>query len=52
VHLACEQGQKPLSVVITAGQGGDSPQFKAVLDRIASPGQAAGGLVPVPGGCA
>src|ERR1700722_16929894 len=45
VHLACEQGQKPLSVVITAGQRGDSPQFQAVLGRIrvprAWPGQAA-----------
>jgi len=35
VHLACEQGQKPLSIVITAGQRGDSPQFQAVLERIA-----------------
>jgi transposase len=34
VHLACEQGQKPLSIVITAGQRGDSPQFAAVLDGI------------------
>ena len=34
VHLACEQGQKPLSVVITAGQRGDSPQFQVVLGRI------------------
>ena len=32
MHLACEQGQKPLSIVITAGQRGDSPQFQAVLD--------------------
>ena len=37
VHLACEQGQKPLSVVITAGQRGDSPQFQAVLGRIRVP---------------
>jgi len=37
VHLACEQRQKPLSVVITAGQRGDSPQFQAVLDRIRVP---------------
>jgi transposase len=37
VHLACEQGQKPLSVVITAGQRGDSPQFQAVLDGIRVP---------------
>ncbi|MFF5861008.1 hypothetical protein ACFY8B_36350, partial [Streptomyces sp. NPDC012751] len=34
IHLAVEQGQKPLSVVITAGQRGDSPQFEAVLEAI------------------
>lgn len=34
VHLAVEQGQKPLSVVVTAGQRGDSPQFQVVLGRI------------------
>jgi transposase len=33
-HLACEQGRKPLSMVITAGQRGDSPQFITVLERI------------------
>ncbi|WP_435869959.1 transposase [Amycolatopsis mediterranei] len=27
LHLGCEQGQKPLSIVLTAGQRGDSPQF-------------------------
>jgi transposase len=37
VHLACEQGQKPLSIVITAGQRGDSPQFQTVLDGIRVP---------------
>ncbi len=37
LHLACEQGRKPLSVLITAGQRGDSPQFAAVLDRITVP---------------
>ena len=37
VHLACEQRQKPLSVVITAGQRGDSPQFQAVLEGIRVP---------------
>ena len=37
IHPACEQRQKPLSVVITAGQRGDSPQFQAVLGRIAVP---------------
>ncbi|WP_423790524.1 IS5 family transposase [Micromonospora globispora] len=37
LHLACEQGQKPLSIVLTAGQRGDSPQFVAVLDGIRVP---------------
>ncbi|MFF8805600.1 IS5 family transposase [Streptomyces omiyaensis] len=32
IHLACEQGQKPLSLLVTAGQRGDSPQFERVLD--------------------
>jgi transposase len=34
LHLACEQGQKPLSIVLTAGQRGDSPQFIPVLEGI------------------
>jgi transposase len=34
VHLAIEQAQKPLSLVLTAGQRGDSPQFQVVLGRI------------------
>jgi transposase len=34
VHLGCEQGQKPLSIVLTAGQRGDSPQFIPVLEAI------------------
>ena len=37
LHLACEQGQKPLSMLLTGGQRGDSPQFIAVLDRIRVP---------------
>jgi hypothetical protein len=37
IHLACEQRQKPLSIVITAGQRGDSPQFQTVLERIRVP---------------
>lgn len=37
LHLACEQGQKPLSLVLTAGQRGDSPQLPTVLDRIRVP---------------
>jgi hypothetical protein len=28
LHLAVEQGQKPRSIVITARQRGDSPQFE------------------------
>jgi transposase len=40
-HLAVEQGQKPLAVIVTAGQRGDSPQFVPVLDkiRVARPGR-------------
>lgn len=37
LHLACEQGQKPLSIVLTAGQRGDSPQFVPVLAGIRVP---------------
>ncbi|MDX3388357.1 IS5 family transposase, partial [Streptomyces niveiscabiei] len=37
IHLACEQGQKPLSLLVTAGQRGDSPQFEPVLDAIRVP---------------
>jgi transposase len=41
LHLCCEQGQKPLSMVLTGGQRGDSPQFTRVLASI---------RVPRPGG--
>lgn len=34
VHLACEQGRRPLSLIVTAGQRGDGPQFVPVLERI------------------
>ncbi|MGY3062449.1 transposase [Streptomyces sp. TE3672] len=37
LHLAVEQGQKPMSIVITAGQCGDSPQFEPVLERVRVP---------------
>ena len=37
MHLGCGQGQKPLAIVLTAGQRGDSPQFTAVLDAIEVP---------------
>jgi transposase len=34
IHLASEQGRKPLVMVLTAGQRGDSPQFTVVLERV------------------
>uniref|UniRef100_UPI00397EDCA1 IS5 family transposase n=1 Tax=Nocardia terpenica TaxID=455432 RepID=UPI00397EDCA1 len=37
LHLACEQGLKVLSLLLTPGQAGDSPQFTAVLDAIRVP---------------
>jgi transposase len=37
LHLACEQGRKVLSVVVTGGQRGDNPQFVTVLGRIRVP---------------
>jgi transposase len=37
LHVACEQGRKPLVVQLTAGQCGDSPQFMAGLDAIRVP---------------
>jgi hypothetical protein len=33
-HLACEQGQKPLAFIVTAGHRGDSPQFIPLLRKI------------------
>jgi transposase len=37
LHLACEQGRKPLAILLTGGQRGDSPQFTRVLARIRVP---------------
>lgn len=37
LHLAVEQGQKPLSLLIAAGQRHDSPQFRPVLEGIRVP---------------
>ena len=37
VHLACEQGRKTLSLLVTGGQRGDSPQFIPVLAAIRVP---------------
>lgn len=42
IHLVCEQSQKMLSLVVTAGQRGDSPQFQTVLDGINVPRIGAG----------
>ncbi|WP_198153017.1 IS5 family transposase [Pseudofrankia sp. DC12] len=42
IHLAVEQGQRPLSLLITGGQRGDSPQFAAVLAAIRVPRVGAG----------
>ncbi|MGW2860202.1 IS5 family transposase [Streptomyces sp. NPDC001205] len=36
-HLAVEQGQKPMAIVVTAGQRGDSPQFEPVLKKVRVP---------------
>ncbi len=37
LHLAVEQGQKPVSIVVTAGQPGGSPQFEPVLEKVRVP---------------
>lgn len=37
LHLACEQGCRVLSMLLTGGQVGDSPQFGAVLAGIRIP---------------
>jgi transposase len=37
LHLGCEQGRKPLAMLLTAGQRGDSPQFTRVLACIRVP---------------
>ncbi|XQE77694.1 IS5 family transposase [Streptomyces microflavus] len=37
LHLAVEHGQKPMSIVVTAGQRGDSPQFEPVLEKVRVP---------------
>ncbi|MBT0774328.1 IS5 family transposase [Kineosporia sp. J2-2] len=42
LHLAGEQGLKILSIVLTAGQRGDSPQFEPVLEAIGVPRLGAG----------
>src|ERR1700755_1416431 len=42
IHLGSEQGRKPMSLLITGGQRGDSPQFVRVLERIRVPRPGAG----------
>ncbi|WP_407658512.1 IS5 family transposase [Kitasatospora acidiphila] len=37
LHLAVEQGQKPMSIVVTAGQRGDSPQFEPAPEKVRVP---------------
>ncbi|MFI9629944.1 transposase [Streptomyces sp. NPDC052042] len=37
LHLAVEQGQNPLSILVTARQRGDSPQFEPVLEKVRVP---------------
>ncbi|WP_406277651.1 IS5 family transposase [Nocardia sp. NBC_00881] len=37
LHLGCEQGCRPLALLLTVGQAADSPQFAAVLAAIAVP---------------
>ncbi len=37
LHLTVEQGQKPLSLLVSAGQRHDSPQFQPVLQGIRVP---------------
>ncbi|WP_394427123.1 IS5 family transposase [Streptomyces sp. SGAir0957] len=37
IHLACEQGQRLLSLLVTAGHRHDSPQFQPVLEAIRVP---------------
>jgi transposase len=37
LYLAVEQRQRPMSIVVTAGQRGDCPQFEVVLGRIRVP---------------
>ncbi|MGW8359125.1 IS5 family transposase [Streptomyces wedmorensis] len=37
LHLAVEQGQKPMSIVLRAGQRGDSPQFEPALEKLRVP---------------
>ncbi|MET9478593.1 transposase [Streptomyces sp. NPDC002922] len=48
LHLAVEQGQKPMSIVVTAGQRGDSAQFEPCWRRSACPRSGRAGRASVP----
>ena len=37
LHLAVEQGQEPMSMLVTAGQRGNSPLFEPVLEKVRVP---------------
>ncbi|WP_414626028.1 IS5 family transposase [Microbispora rosea] len=37
IHLSADGRRRPLSLVLTPGQHGDSPQFQAVLEKISVP---------------
>ncbi|MGQ5640477.1 MULTISPECIES: IS5 family transposase [unclassified Streptomyces] len=37
LHLAVKQRQKPMPIVVTAGQRGDSPQFEPLLEKVRVP---------------
>ncbi|MFI6484923.1 IS5 family transposase [Nonomuraea sp. NPDC050663] len=42
IHLACEQGQNVMALLLTAGQHGDSPQLRNVLEKVNVPRIGAG----------
>lgn len=48
IHLAIDTACRPLAVIVTAGQAGDSPQFIPVLEKIKVRGPA-GRPAPDPG---
>ncbi|MFR9807335.1 IS5 family transposase [Pseudonocardia sp. RS010] len=46
IHLACEQGRRPLATLLTAGQRGDSPSSSRCSRRSACPAAGVGGRAP------
>ncbi|MFI5976230.1 transposase [Streptomyces sp. NPDC051452] len=51
LHLAVDQSQKPMAIVVTAGRRGDSPQFEPVLKKVRVPRIGPGRPAFVPTGC-